>query len=186
MDQLSKRINEIRLRKGMSQEQLSDLSGLNLRTIQRIEKGDTIPRGDSIQRLSKALESSPDELIGWEAKEDKSVLIMLNLSQLAFLIFPLLGILIPMGIWIFQKDKINKVNNVGKSILNFQMTWSLMFFLFSGPIIYLGITLLPGDIFFFGTVFLYLYNILLIVISTIRLTKEKKVFYQPTIPFLKR
>ncbi|HBB93727.1 MAG TPA: hypothetical protein DC042_18845 [Bacteroidales bacterium] len=43
---------------------------MNLRTIQRIEKGETVPRGDSIQRLCSALEVGPEELIERQQTED--------------------------------------------------------------------------------------------------------------------
>jgi transcriptional regulator with XRE-family HTH domain len=184
MEQLSTRIIEFRQRKGYSQELLAELSGLNLRTIQRIEKGETVPRGDSLQRLSKALGTSPDDLIDWTIKEDKSILTMLNLSQLTFLVFPLLGILIPMAIWIFQKDKVTKVNRLGKSILNFQLSWAIVFFAFSGPVLYFRIPYIPADIFLIGTVFLYAYNLILIIINSILTAKNKRTFYEPSIKFL--
>ncbi len=37
------RIKELRSRKGFSQEKLADETGLNIRTIQRIENGETEP-----------------------------------------------------------------------------------------------------------------------------------------------
>ena len=40
---LANKIKELRSRKGLSQEQLSEDSKLSLRTIQRIEKGESIP-----------------------------------------------------------------------------------------------------------------------------------------------
>ncbi len=184
MNQFASRINESRLKKGISQEQLAQLTGLNLRTIQRIEKGDTVPRGDSLQKLSRALGTSPDELVDWTIKEDKSLISMLNLSQLTFLIFPLLGVLIPMAIWILQKDKINKVDYNGKSILNFQITWSIVFFIFSAPTLYAGIALWPANVFLFVTVFIYGFNITIILLNTFLIAKNKKVFYKPSINIL--
>lgn len=185
MKQLHKRIYDFRKKKGYSQEQLAELSGLNLRTIQRIEKGETAPRGDSLQRLSKALETSPDELIDWVKKDDQSVLSLLNLSQLPFLIFPLLGILIPMTIWILQKDKVAKVHELGKSILNFQISWGLLFFSFSGPLIYLRIPIMPANVFAIGTVILYLYNISIIIVNFFLIRKDKSTFYNPSLKILR-
>jgi len=90
---LAQRVKELRNQKGMSQEILAEASGLSLRTIQRIENGETNPAGDTLQRLSAALNVNPDELIDWSVKEDRSYLVFLNLSALTFLFFPLLGIL---------------------------------------------------------------------------------------------
>ena len=126
---LAKRVKELRKRSGISQELLAENSGLSLRTVQRIENGETQPTGDSIKRLSSALNVTPNELIDWRIIEDNNVLLLLNLSQLGFIAFPLLGILIPLIIWTSKKDKIKDVDLVGKSILNFQISWTLFLFL---------------------------------------------------------
>ena len=52
---LAKRLKELRNQRGMSQEVLADESGLSMRTIQRIENGETNPTGESLKRLSNAL-----------------------------------------------------------------------------------------------------------------------------------
>ena len=57
-------IKEIRLRSGLSQVELSEVSGLSLRSIQRIENNDTIPRGDSLKRIAAALNVNIEELTG--------------------------------------------------------------------------------------------------------------------------
>ena len=114
---LSQRVKELRLRKGFSQESLAEESGLSLRTIQRIENNETIPRGDTLKRLTQALETSPDEIIDWKIIEDVNFLKLMNISALSFLVFPLLGILLPMVLWISKKNKIRQVNSFGISIL---------------------------------------------------------------------
>jgi transcriptional regulator with XRE-family HTH domain len=49
-------IKEIRIKKGMTQQQLADESGVTLRTIQRIENGDVKPSLHSLNTLCKVLE----------------------------------------------------------------------------------------------------------------------------------
>uniref|UniRef100_UPI0030F528A3 helix-turn-helix domain-containing protein n=1 Tax=uncultured Wocania sp. TaxID=2834404 RepID=UPI0030F528A3 len=66
---LANRVKELRKRKGFSQEELTEISGLSLRTIQRIENGETEPRGDTFKRLANALNVTPDELIDWTLQE---------------------------------------------------------------------------------------------------------------------
>jgi len=105
--ELQKRVKDLKIRQELSQEELSYKSGLSLRTIQRIENGESIPRGDTLKRLSIALQSTPDDLIDWQIKVDKNILKILNLSQLGFLAFPILGIIIPLAIWILKKTKQN-------------------------------------------------------------------------------
>ena len=75
----AKRIKAVRNRKGFSQDELSEASGLSLRTIQRIENGETVPHGDSLKRLAIALQVAPDEIIDWQIQEDDSLITMLNL-----------------------------------------------------------------------------------------------------------
>ncbi|HEY5591275.1 MAG TPA: helix-turn-helix transcriptional regulator [Paludibacter sp.] len=61
--ELSKRIKELRLKRGMSQDQLADVSGLSLRTIQRVESGQNIPRGYTLSRLASVLQVTTEEIV---------------------------------------------------------------------------------------------------------------------------
>jgi transcriptional regulator with XRE-family HTH domain len=56
METIGAKILEIRKRKGLTQEQLSELSKINLRTLQRIEKGTSEPRSDTLNNLCQVLE----------------------------------------------------------------------------------------------------------------------------------
>ncbi len=178
---LSKRVKELRVRRGFSQEQLADLSGLSLRTIQRVENGETVPRGDTLKRLAVALQVSPDEIFDWQAIEDNNVLIMLNLSQFGFLAFPLLGIIIPLALWILKKDTIKNVDEYGKAIINFQITWIIALVLTC----FIGWILLGPIMILFSTVIFYLYNTIIIIFNAIRISKSKLVQYKPRIEILK-
>jgi transcriptional regulator with XRE-family HTH domain len=185
---LSKRIKELRAKKGFSQEQLAEESGLSLRTIQRMENGETVPRGDTLKRLAVALKVSPDEIIDWQIMEDKNVVALLNLSQFGYLAFPLLGIIIPLAIWILKKDKVKDVNELGKAIINFQISWVIILFLSYGLIMaalffQLGFRLSPFSLLFI-MVALYAYNGVVIVVNTIKIQKGDRVQYKPAFPFL--
>jgi transcriptional regulator with XRE-family HTH domain len=82
-DILSKRVKELRISNSFSQEFLADESKLNLRTIQRIEGGETIPRGDTLLRLASALKVSPDELLDLSKQDDMGQWICRSLLTLA-------------------------------------------------------------------------------------------------------
>ena len=125
-------------------------------------------------------------MIDWTIKEDKSILTVLNLSQLTFLAFPLLGILVPMAIWIMQKDKVAEVHKLGKSILNFQLSWAITFYSFSGPVLYLKIPYMQAEIFLIGTAILYAFNVILILLNSIFIVKGNRIFYEPSVKFLGR
>jgi transcriptional regulator with XRE-family HTH domain len=194
---LAKQVKELRKRKGLSQEELAENSGVRLRTIQRIEKGETEPTGETLKRMSHALNVIPEELIDWTVIEDRGYLKAMNLSALTFILFPLLGILIPLIMWVAKKDKLKDINKVGKTIINFQITWTII--LFAGVIINALVLTnrihSTGDIsahYFissqnFNLIFLsilYILNLVLIIFNTYRIQKIKNVFYQPKINFV--
>lgn len=194
--ELARRIKELRNRKGFSQEELSAKSGLSLRTIQRIENGETEPRGDSLKRLSAAFNVNPDDLIDWTVLEDSGFLTSLNLSALSFLVFPVLGIIVPLIIWISRKDKVRNLNGIAKDVLNFQITWNMAFFIGFGVIMAFGvygarsvITESPSFLKLFAPLIfpgvMYLYNMALIIINSINIYNERKARYFPKFRFIK-
>ena len=203
---LAKRVKELRMRKGFSQEELTEDTGLSLRTIQRVENGETKPRGDTLKRLANSFGVTPDEIFDWTMQEDRGFLIALNLSALSVLLFPLFGILVPLIMWISKKDKIKDINIISKDVINFQITWSLVYW---GAFIFIILRMVfafdaiekirpltpeivqskLGSIddlkvygLFFG--FMILYNIVLVVCNTLRISKKKDVKYYPKIRFL--
>ena len=188
--ELQKRVKELRNSKGLSQEDLAEKSKLSVRTIQRIENGETVPRGDTLKRLAVSLQVSPDEIIDWKTIEDKNVITMLNLSQLGYLVFPLLGIIIPLVIWILKKEKVKDVDTTGKAILNFQISWIVvMFTLYSlwGISMIFQVTLIPIP---FPAIVLivlglYAYNLIMIFFNTIYYHRKQKVRYVPALRLLK-
>jgi transcriptional regulator with XRE-family HTH domain len=184
---LAKRVKELRKRNGITQELLAENSGLSLRTVQRIENGETQPTGDSIKRLSSALNVTPNELIDWQIIEDSKALLLLNLSQLGFIAFPLLGILLPLIIWTSKKDKIKDIDYVGKSILNFQISWTLLLFsLIIGLFIISKLELI--NISFAGILItistMYFLNFLVVISNIFRYHNGKSVKYISVFQFL--
>lgn len=194
---LAKRVKELRKRKGISQELLSENSGISLRTIQRIENGETDPRGDTLKRLAIALSVTPDELIDWKVNEDRGFLTALNLSSLGFLLFPLLGILIPLIMWISKKDKLKDIDKVGKEVLNFQISWTIVVLLtylyFIASMWYrfyqakeISMALMGNPVIKY-TVYasLYGFNFVYVVINSVIIYKGNSIRYIPKIKFLR-
>ena len=186
---LATRLKELRNQKGMSQEVLADESGLSLRTIQRIENGETNPTGDTLKRLSNALNVNPDELIDWSIKEDKKYLIFLNLSALTFLFFPMLGILVPFILWSLKKGKIKNINKLGKDLINFEITWTILLFFIPFLLFLLSkiglIESLTLYVIFTVIGIMYFINLIFILLNTLSISNEKNVMYYPQIKFLR-
>ena len=61
--ELHQRILQARKQKGLTQEQLSELSGLTVRSIQRIEAGATRPRAYTLKAIAQALDLDVDTLL---------------------------------------------------------------------------------------------------------------------------
>ncbi|WP_348823965.1 helix-turn-helix domain-containing protein [Flavobacterium aestuarii] len=59
---LAKKVKELRKRKSLSQEELAKNAGLSLRTVQRVENGETIPTAETLKRLALVLDVPPKEL----------------------------------------------------------------------------------------------------------------------------
>lgn len=200
---LANKIKDLRSRRGFSQEQLSEESKLSLRTVQRIEKGESIPRGDTLIKLTQALGVTPNDLLEWTDIEDKGYLTLMNFSALTGLLFnPLLGIIIPLVMWILKKDKIKFVDDYGKNIISFQITWTLLIYsifivatkgayinfdfnLFDIILSLIHFKMEKENIYIVLLAVLYLYNAALVFKNYTRIKKGKQSWYLPTIPFLR-
>lgn len=126
METLGTKISKIRKQKGMSQEELSDLSKINLRTLQRIEKDENEPRGNTLKQICEVLKINIEELVDYGKVQDNNYLIFLHLSIISNIIIPLGNIILPLILWLNKKNSIIEVNNQGKNILNFQILFSII------------------------------------------------------------
>jgi uncharacterized Tic20 family protein len=138
-------------------------------------------------------------LVDWTIIEDNGFLKAMNLSALTFLLFPLLGILVPLIMWISKKDKVKNINTIGKNILNFQITWCLILFAgfilnsvilakeFDSADVVLVASIISSQkriIIFF--LMMYAVNVMLIVVNNFKIEKSKNVFYYPKINFIRQ
>ncbi|AEL25713.1 helix-turn-helix domain-containing protein [Cyclobacterium marinum] len=63
MSIIGKEISETRKSKGITQEELAELSKVNLRTIQRIENNESEPRGKTLKLICEVLDIDVEDLI---------------------------------------------------------------------------------------------------------------------------
>ncbi len=61
--ELSKKLKDLRAKRGMSQEYLAEESKVSLRTIQRMENNESKPTGETIKRVASALGVKLEELV---------------------------------------------------------------------------------------------------------------------------
>ncbi len=118
-----KLIKELRIKKGMTQEDLADKTEVSARTIQRIEKGEVDPRAYTLQMIAKALdvdfsmfvEKESDESQEIKKVNDNNWLGLLHLSGIIPLIFPTILI------WNLKKDKIKGISDHYRAAISFQL-----------------------------------------------------------------
>lgn len=82
------KIKELRDRKGLSQEELCENSGISLRTIQRIENGECVPRGSTLKIIASSLNVSPDFLINIPIEKNDAIDPSLNKPKRRGIRFP--------------------------------------------------------------------------------------------------
>lgn len=71
MNIIGRKISEARKSKGLTQEELSELAKINIRTIQRIENDENVPRGKTLSLICDILKIDPEDLQKIENKERK-------------------------------------------------------------------------------------------------------------------
>ena len=159
----------------LTQEQLSEKTGISVRTIQRIEAGHE-PKGYTLEVLSQALGISREKLLtdNLQQKEANISLIkLINLSSLLFLVVPLGSILLPLIIMYWKKE----VNSITKQIVSIQILWTL-----SSPIIvFIVIFFIEWQSLSKGIVpltmlLLLLANVYIIIRNTAEIDKNKKLY----------
>ena len=188
---LGLKITELRQQKGLTQEKLAEYCDVSTRTIQRIEGGEVEPRSFTQNSLSNILEFD----FGKESTSNENLwLAFLHLSSVFCVVF------IPLLLWSWKKDQSYKIDQQGRSVLNFQITITLVLFAFVlllivAPSVWLMVQNMDGEAGLLGDIFTILppLPILFIgiftsyqaVMNTFRSLTDKPVHYPLSIPFVK-
>lgn len=179
----------VREQKNLTQEELSEKSGISVRTIQRIESG-IAPKGHTLKALSKTLEileteltgkteenrvvEKPEELIVKSQTEigiDFQKIKLINLSSILFVMLPPLNILVPLLLFFALKQK----NHLTRQIISLQIIWTIL-----APIIFmLGILLKLGRSFTIVIlIIIVLSNVFLILRNLSEIDRNKRLRYK--------
>jgi transcriptional regulator with XRE-family HTH domain len=75
-------IKELRIKKGMTQQQLADNSGITLRTIQRIENGEVKPSLHSLNTISRVLEADLSALFQQSASKPYEFIVNFKITDM--------------------------------------------------------------------------------------------------------
>jgi len=111
-------------------------------------------------------------------REDNQMLVMTHLSQLLDLVTGIGGFIVPLVLWLTQKDKVAGMDMHGKMILNFQISL-FIYSIICIPLIFLfglGIILI---------IMVGLVALILPIMNAIKVSNGEMPYYPLTIEFLK-
>src|SRR5690554_1784631 len=187
MKTIGQKITEIRKQKGLSQEELAENSKISLRTIQRIEKDETDPRGATLKAVCDALGINLEDILDYGKHEDKTYLIFLHLSVLVFCVIPFGNIILPAILWLNKRDKIIDVHIQGGNILNFQIIWTILSNMAMVTFAVFKIMHYPNANWFIAIFFvLYIINFIYPIVNVLLINKGKRrKLYPEVIRFVK-
>jgi len=166
------KLTEYRKKLNYTQSELSEKSGISVRTIQRIESGAKL-KGHTLKAIALALNMNPSELDETSIKKiqyNYPLIKLINLSSLLFFI-PFANILIPLLIVHLKKEK----NTLTKQIISIQILWTIVSItLFFITEILQNVFLLNEQLSIVILVICMLINIFIIIRNTIEIDKKKQ------------
>ncbi|MFB9107704.1 helix-turn-helix domain-containing protein [Flavobacterium gyeonganense] len=171
------KLNKIREKFNLTQEELSAKSGISVRTIQRIESGNE-PKGQTLKILAKTLGIQENELIQKQEIPNEinlTLLKLINLSSLLFTVIPPINIIIPLIIMLAKKQ----FNPLTKQIVSVQILWTVL------SVILFMLSAFMKNWFSLGSKFmlivmivLVLSNAFIILRNTAEIDKKEKLFFR--------
>jgi transcriptional regulator with XRE-family HTH domain len=114
--ELGQKIAELRKRKGITQEELAAKASINVRTIQRIEKGEVDPRSYTINEIARVLEVDPGELLEHKSNDSRLWILLLHLTNYVPVLIP------AVFLYVWKKDESPEIREHGIYVLNFQIS----------------------------------------------------------------
>lgn len=169
--------------KGFTQEQLSDQTTVGVRTIQRIEKGETQPHLQTIKLLAAGLNVEVNDLVPIEDPNEEAIqrkwMILLHISPFFGFFIPFANVIFPIILWTHKADDNKIYDQHGRAIINFHcsiflyLIFSLLFFF-----------ILPGFNFFL-TGFIVLFSIILSIKNLFSAINQGTCKFYLSIPFIK-
>lgn len=129
------KVKLLREQKNLTQTELAEKSGLSLRTIQRIESGQSL-KGFTLKAIAQTLETEPENLF---SNKEENIEIdsakLINFSALAGLIIPFGGIIFPAILTYRTQDSVGR--ELGKSVIGVQiiLAFVISVFLILSPFI---------------------------------------------------
>jgi XRE family transcriptional regulator, regulator of sulfur utilization len=128
------KIAEARKNKGLTQEELAERASVTVRTIQRIESAESVPRSFTLKAIAQALDipfedlklkesSTPQITHGTHTEDIIHILKMINFSCFVYLVLPYTHFLVPMHLLRKHKGQGMRIRSIGRKIVKVQIGW---------------------------------------------------------------
>ncbi|RZS93938.1 helix-turn-helix domain-containing protein [Aquimarina brevivitae] len=159
----------------LTQEELSEKSGVSVRTIQRVESG-IDPKGYTLKALAKALEVDEAQLLQKEVAVSTTTFNinnLINLSTLPVVFIPIVNVAVPLFIALLKQH----FNAITKQLITLQILWAIVMLLtfVIGNLINFGN--LGRDIIIGALLLLVLVNAFMIIRNSIELNKNNQLYF---------
>ena len=112
-----------------------------------------------------------------EKRTDTSLLVLTQLSQLLTYVTGFGGLIVPLILWLTQRDQVEGMNEHGKSIVNVQLTLLLIAVLSIPAILLFGLGIL-------SLIYVGIIGFILPIINAIKASNNKPPSYFSTIRFI--
>jgi transcriptional regulator with XRE-family HTH domain len=117
MNSIGKKIYDTRKAKGITQEELSELSKINLRTIQRIESNENVPRDKTLSLICNALEIDINDFQNFNNQTQKRNILTVTIN---IIYYGLLNLILMFTIGYLTLDSEANFNSrIGGFLLSF-------------------------------------------------------------------
>lgn len=185
--EIAGRLISLRKQKGLSQEQLSNQSGVALRTIQRIEAGQVSSHPQTLTLLAGALgvdieQFTVSENVGKSIidQSKRNWLLVLHLAPIIGSFFPTGSLVVPLAIWLYKRHDDAEFDSHGKAVINFQISMLILFVI----ALIMVFVFTPIGIFLIFTSIIY--NVAVVLYNCYRVSKGTPYKYPFSVPFFKK
>ena len=113
-----------------------------------------------------------------DKQSNQQLLVLMHLSQLLNLVTGLGGLIVPLVIWLTQKDKVTHMDQQGKSVVNFQISMILFAFIAVPCILLFGLGILM-------LIAIGILNLILPIVGAIKASNGEHYEYPFSIQFIK-
>jgi uncharacterized Tic20 family protein len=112
-----------------------------------------------------------------QMKEDNQLLVITHLSQLISLVIGFGSLILPLILWLTQKDKVYQMDTHGKNIVNFQLSLIVYFIICIPLILFFGLGLL-------GFVVLGIFSVIFPIVNAVKASRGEAPSYPLSFNFI--